>query len=98
MKTVYILIAETGQRLAIESPVWITRNRNGILITHHRAKALGIGDGETVWSLGGLEGYPEARIITRAEYEETLTEPETDPELTDSQLVNILLGGSYETE
>ena len=95
---VYLEIVETGERIAIGRPLWITRNRNGILATPHRVKALGVGDGERIWSLGKLEGYPEAKIITRAEYEETLTPPDPDPELTAEEALNIILGGSYETE
>ena len=95
---VCIEIVGTGERLCLEKPIWVLRNRNGLLRTRHRIKAMGVSDGEMVWSLGALAGYPEARIITRAEYEESLAETETDPELEDSQLVSILLGGSYETE
>lgn len=93
-----IEVCDTGERLKLDDPVWITKNRNGLLRAPHRVKALGVGDEEHIWSLGGLEGYPEAKIITRAEYEETLAAPETDPELTDAQALNIILGGSYEAE
>lgn len=96
--TVYIEIVGTGERIAVERPLWITSNRNGNLATPHRHKALGVGDGERIWSLGTLQGYPEARIITRAEYEETLTPPDPDPELTAEEALSIILGGSYETE
>ncbi len=75
-----IEILDTGERRCIDSEVWITVNRNGPLRTLHRVKAKGVGDGEQIWSLGGLEGYPEARIITRAEYEETLGEADADPD------------------
>lgn len=93
-----IEISETGECRRIEREVWITTNRNGIVATPHRVKAQGVGDGKSIWSLGGLEGYPGARIITLAEYEESLTEPESDPELTAEQALSIILGGSYETE
>lgn len=95
---VYIEIIGSGECREIESPLWITRNRNGVLTTRYRAKAQGVGDGTTIWSLGKLEGYPEARIITRAEYEESLTPPDPDPELTAEEALNIILGGCYETE
>lgn len=89
----YIEIIETGERRAIERPIWLTKNRNGILATPHRVKALGVGDGTTIWSLGSLEGYPEARLITRAEYEESLTPPDPDPELTAEEALDIIMGG-----
>lgn len=95
---VFIENRESGERRMIERPVWITRNRNGILATPHRVKAKGVGDGNEIWSLGELEGYPEARIITRAEYEESLTPPDPDPVLTAEEALSIILGGSYETE
>ena len=91
-------ICETGECRQIEKEVWITANRNGILTTPSRVKALGVGDGESVWSLGGLEGYPEARIITRAEYDERLSPPEEDPELTAEEALDIIMGGSYEAQ
>lgn len=95
---VHIEIIGTGERRSIDRPIWLTKNRNGILATPHRIKALGVGDGETIWSFGTLEDYPEARLITRAEYEESLTPPDPDPELTAEEALNIILGGSYETE
>ena len=98
MDCICIEIIETGERRCIENEVWITENRNGIHRTPHRCKALGIGDGETVWSLGKLEGYPQAKLITLAEYGETLTPPESDPELTAEEALNIILGGSYESK
>lgn len=98
MKTVYIEIFETGQRMRIEAPIWITRNRNGIHSTPYRVKAKGIGDGAQIWSFGELGGYPVARIITRAEFEETLTPLDPDPELTAEEALSIILGGSYEAE
>lgn len=98
MKGICIEIIGTGERLHITAPVWITRNRNGILVTPHRHHALGVGDGTQIWSLGGLADYPEARIITRAEYEEALTPPDPDPELTAEQALQIMMGGSYEAE
>lgn len=98
MEYICIEVIETGERLKIDRPVWITVNRNGILSTPHAVKALGVCDGENIWSLGGLEGYPEAREIPLAEYLETLTAPEADPELTADEAMNILMGGSYETQ
>lgn len=96
--SICIEILETRERLCLAEPVWIMTNRNGILRTPYRVKAQGVGDGVRVWSLGGLEGYPEARIITRAEYEETLTPPDEDPELTAEEALAIMMGGNYETE
>lgn len=98
MKGICIEIIPSGERRHIESPVWITRNRNGILATPHRHHACGVGDGTEIWSLGGLAEYPAARIITRAEYEETLQSPDPDPELTAEQALEIMMGGSYEAE
>lgn len=98
MDCICIEIIETGERRRIDRPVFITTNRNGILATPHAVKALGVGDGERIWSLGGLEGYPEARRITRAAYEETLTAPDPDPELTAEEALNIILGGNYESK
>lgn len=93
---VCIEIIGTGERRRLERPVWINVNRNGILTTPHRVKAKGVGDGAQIWSLGGLAGYPEAKIITLAEFLET-QDPQ-DPELTAEEALNIILGGSYETE
>lgn len=98
MDAAYIEVVETGERWEIREPVWITQNRNGLVRTPHRVKALGIGDGERIWSFGTPEGYPEARLITRAEYEERPGAPDPDPELTAEEALNIILGGSYETE
>lgn len=89
---------ESGECRRIEREVWITTNRNGIVTTPHRVKARGVGDGESIWSFGELEGYPRAEIIPLAEYEESLAPPETDPELTAEEALSIILGGSYETE
>lgn len=95
-----IEILETGQRRKLDAPVWIRGNRNGPVRTPHRVKAQGVCDGETIWALEGkgLEGYGTARIITRAEYEESLAPQEADPELTDTEALNIMMGGTYETE
>ena len=89
-----IEITNTGERRRIGNEVWITVNRNGIVITPHRALARGVGDGEQVWSLGELEGYPEAKLITLAEYEEGLTPPDPDPELTAEEALEIMMGGT----
>lgn len=93
---IHIEITEIGERRRIENEVWITVNRNGPLATPHRIKAMGVGDGEHIWSLGELEGYPEARIITLAEYLEA--QAEEDPELTAEETVNIMMGGRYEAQ
>ena len=90
-------LSETGERLRIEREVWIRRNRNGVEITPHRERAQGVGDGERIWSLGELEGYPLAKIITMAEFLEAYAE-DPDPELTAEEAMNIILGGSYESE
>lgn len=87
-----------GEARRIEHEVWVTTNRNGIVATAHRIKAKGVGNGEHIWSLGELEGYPEARIITLAEYLEAQAEEDPDPELTPEEALNIIMGGSYETE
>lgn len=93
-----IEVKETGERRCIENEIWITKNRSGIRRTPHRCKALGIGDGETVWSLGELEGYPEAKLITLAEYLETLGEQGEEEELSAQETLDIILGGSDETK
>lgn len=93
-----IEVKETGERRCIENEIWITKNRSGIRRTPHRSKALGIGDGETVWSLGKLEGYPEAKLITLAEYLETLGEQGEEEELSAQETLDIILGGSDETK
>lgn len=95
---IHIEITETGEKLRIENEVWITANRNGIVATPHRIKARGVGDGERIWSLGELEGYPGARIITLAEYLEAQVEEDPDPELTPEETVNIMMGGRYEAQ
>ena len=94
MEYICIEIIDTGERRRIERPIWFARNRNGILATPHRVKALGVGDGEHIWSLGELEGWPEARIIPLAEYMETQGMEDPDPELTAGEALNILLGGN----
>lgn len=86
-----------GEYIRIENEVWITANRNGTVITPHRVKAKGVGDGTSIWSLGGLTGYPEARIITLAEFGETLN-VDTDPELSAEEALAVMMGGSYEAE
>ena len=63
-----------------------------------RPRAQGVCDGENTWSLGELEGYPEARIITLAEYLEAQVEEDPDPELTAEETVNIMMGGRYEAQ
>lgn len=69
---IHIEIVETGERRCIEREIWVTTNRNGVVATPHRIKAKGVCDGEQIWSLGELDRYPLARIITRAEYEEQI--------------------------
>lgn len=94
MEYICIEIIETGERKRIDRPIFLTVNRNGILSTPHRCQALGVGDGEQVWSFGALEGYPEARIIPLAEYLEARGEEDPDPELTPEEALNIILGGN----
>lgn len=89
---------EGGEVRRIENEVWVTTNRNGIVATPHRIKARGVGDGEHIWSLGELVGYPGARIITLAEYLEAQAEEDPDPELTPEETVNIMMGGRYEAQ
>ena len=93
-----IEVKETGERRCIENEIWITKNRSGIRRTPHRCKALGIGDGETVWSLGKLEGYPAAKLITLAEYLESLGEQGEEEELSAQEALDIILGGNDETK
>ena len=87
-----------GEYIRIENEVWITANRNGTVVTPHRVRAKGVGDGTSIWSLGGLEGFLEARIITRAEYEEQTVKPDADPELSAEEALAVMMGGSYEAE
>ena len=91
---VCIEVLDTGACIRIENELWITSNRNGLIRTPHRIKASGICDGERVWSLGKLEGYPEAKLITLAEYMATLGEKDADPELSAQEALEIILGGS----
>lgn len=98
MEAIFVEIAETGERRRIVDPIWVTTNRNGLVTAPHRVKAKGVGDGKEIWSLGQLEGFPGAKLITLAEYGETLTPPESDPELTAEEALNIILGGSYESK
>lgn len=93
-----IEIEKTGECLRIGCPVWITANRNGLLRTSHRVKALGVGDGEQIWSLGSLDGYPKARIISLAEYLAKQKPLEPDQMLPPEEALNIISGGAYETE
>lgn len=95
--SICVLLPDTGVRIKLDHPVWITTNRNGIVVTPERVKAKGVGDGEHIWSLGELEGYPEAKLITLAEFLE-VQETDPDPELSAEEALNIILGGSYETE
>lgn len=83
----------SGIRRRIEREIWIVGNRNGSVITPHRHKAQGVGDGVRVWSLGKLDGYPEARLITLAEFEEALGFADTDPELCAEEALEIIMGG-----
>lgn len=94
MRGVCIEILTGGERRYLSSPVWVTKNRNGVIRTPSRVHALGVGDGETVWSLGALDGYPEAKIITRAEYEERPGIQEEDPELNAEAALTIIMGGA----
>lgn len=98
MDYICIEILGTGERRRIVRPIFITVNRNGILATPHAVKALGVGDGEHIWSFGELIDYPAAKKITLAEYLESLGEEDTEPELRAEEALKILLGGSYEAE
>ena len=98
MEHICIEIIATGERRRIEGPLWIDRGRNGPFLTPHRIKAKGLGDGEQIWSLGGLEGYPEARLITLTEYLQSLAGEDPDPELTPEEALEIILGGNYEVQ
>lgn len=91
---VCIEIIDTGERRKLDRPVWITTNRNGPLATPHREKAKGVGDGESIWSLGALEGYPEAKLIPLAEYLEKRDPADPDPELTAEEALEIIMGGT----
>lgn len=93
-----IEIKETGECRRIDREIWVHRQSNGKVVSCPRPKAQGVCDGENTWSLGSLEGYPEARLIPLAEYEEGLMPPDDDPELTAEEALNIMMGGSYETE
>lgn len=60
-----------GECLRIAREIYVARQKNGTLVRiPRRYGAQGVSDGEQTWSLGGLQGYPAARLITRAEYEE----------------------------
>lgn len=96
MDYICIEILETGERKKIHRPIFITTNRNGMLVTTHWVKAQGVGDGEQIWSLGTLEGYPRAKKITLAEYLEVKGAEEVDPVATAQEALDILLGGNYE--
>lgn len=93
-----IEILETGARRRIDGEIWVRRQSNGTVVRCQRPRAQGVSDGAEIWSLGSLEGYPEAKLIPLAEFEESLAPPDTDPELTAEEALNIILGGSYETE
>ena len=87
-------ILESGERRRIEREIWVHRQSNGMVVACPRPKAQGVCDGENTWSLGQLEGYPEARCIPLAEYLEAPGEPDSDPELTAEEALNIMMGGS----
>lgn len=93
-----IEISDTGERRRIEREIWVRRQSNGVVVRCTRSKGQGVGDGEQTWSLGSLAGYPDARHIPLAEYEEGLTPPDPDPMLTAEEALNIMMGGSYEIE
>lgn len=98
---IHVMAGDRPHRL--ESPVWLTANRNGIIRTAHEPLARGILIDDEIHNLQGKEplgDYPEAKIITTAEYLEALgrTEPDPDPELTDEEAFHIMMGGTYETE
>ena len=93
MEYICIEFVETGERRRIEDPVWITGNRNGILRTTHRAKALGVGDGEQVFSFGELEGFPVVKEIALSAWMEHQGEIDPDPELSAEEALYIIMGG-----
>ena len=77
---------------AIEAPIYVRRQSNGVVVrVYSLTKAQGVvsPDGGQIWQLAGraplAEGYPTAQIITCAEYEQWLSqgETETDPEDTE---------------
>lgn len=91
-------IMGSGERRRIDREIWVRRQSNGMVVACPRPRAQGVCDGENTWSLGELEGYPETKLIPLAEYEEGLTPPDPDPELSAEEALNIIMGGSYETE
>lgn len=93
-----IEIPQTGERRRIERDFWVRRQSNGTVVSCPRPKGQGVCDGEQIWSLGTLAGYPAARLIPLAEYLEAPGVPDADPVLTAEEALYIMMGGSYETE
>lgn len=93
-----IEITGTGERRCLEYGFYIRRLSNGMVVRCHRVHAQGVSDGEQIWSLGSLEGYPGARIVTRAEFEESLVESDADPELSDGEALHYIMEGTYYEE
>ncbi len=90
---IYLKIEEESRTMfyAIESPCYVLRQRNGIIVRCEAGKkAQGIvsPDGNEIWQLPGREplgeGYPVVQEITMAEYDELLA-LETQPELPDPE-------------
>lgn len=95
---IWIRIVGTGEVRQIGEEIWVRRLDNGTVAACHRPQAQGVSDGAQTWSLKGLEGYPEAERITMSEYLEALDGADPDPELSAEEALNIIMGGSYETE
>ena len=95
---IWIKIEHTGEVRQLDRPVWVRRLSNGTLVVCRRPQARGVSDGAQTWSLGDLEGLPLARIITKCEYLAQAVPEDPDPELTAEEALNIILGGSYESE
>lgn len=88
-----IEIEQTGETRRIDRPIWVRRLGNGTVAACHRPQAEGVSDGAETWSLGALEGYPAAKLITLMEHREPDAQDD-DPELTAEEALNILLGGT----
>ncbi len=85
---------DTAELYAIETPVFVLRQDNGVIVRCQggkRAQGILSPEGSEIWQLWDREplgeGYPVAREITMAEYDELLAlqnQPELpDPEDTD---------------
>ena len=83
-----------GSLRRIEHEIYVRRQENGAIVRCHKVHRQGVCDGEQTWSLGSLEGYPRAKVITLAEYLERPEPPSDDPELTAEEALGIILGGN----